>query len=51
MMKINSFLGHENVTKLLVENGADANARDIDDRTPLYYSIFFSGDSKFFQEQ
>lgn len=33
------FLGHENVTKLLIENGADVNARNDDNRTPLFYSV------------
>lgn len=33
------FLGHENVTKILIENGANVNASLFSGRTALYYAI------------
>lgn len=34
-------LGHEGVTKLLIDNGADLNAKDAGGKGPLYNSAYF----------
>lgn len=38
-LHVTTFLGHTEITKLLLENRANVNVKDLDGYTPLHYAV------------
>lgn len=50
LLILSYFLGHENIVRLLIENGADIDAQDEYGIKPLHYAVY-KGDWYAFKER